>query len=302
VCSASVWEAAVFVAQRVRIGGQRTIIGVGIGGQRTINGVRNDCGGAARSAGFCGVSGRAGRHRQRGGGKCMTTWGDSGQPLPRYEPWWRHESPLPALVAPRIPTTTLGGTSQHHHAPWWHHESQLSALMAPRIPFTARIGVGAAQNRRQYHRVVSTVGGDAGRPAHQRPETPRCATHHHDRFAPVCGPTARRFPPRYPPTSRNTPLRAAPRCVDSHPSAAPSRADSHPHQHPKPRAARRPAMHRFAPFAPGHSLSGFRSNVWHGTTPRFPLDEPPLTARCAVPDVLPRRSGWAGGRWCTMGS
>jgi hypothetical protein len=50
-----------------------------------IVGVRNDRGGAARSVGFWGVGGRAGRHRQRGGGKRMTTWGDSGQPLLPYE-------------------------------------------------------------------------------------------------------------------------------------------------------------------------------------------------------------------------
>jgi hypothetical protein len=221
------WGSAVFVAQRVRIGGQRTIIGVGIGGQRTINGVRNDCGGAARSAGFCGVSGRAGRHRQRGGGKCMTTWGDSGQPLPRYEPWWRHESPLPALVAPRIPTTTLGGTSQHHHAHRWH-------LAGARRPYRGR-----------------------GRP--ESPPIPSRRLNRRWRCRPARPPTSRNTPLRdAPPRSIRTRLRPhrasiptpistnvpkhpaarRPTTIDSHPSAAPSRADSHPQPPPTPQTPR----------------------------------------------------------------
>jgi hypothetical protein len=142
--------------------------------------------GAARSGGFRGVGGRAGRHRQGRLDSHQALCGDSGQPLLRYDPWWHPASP------PR-------------------------ALVAPRIPFTARIGVGAVQNRRRYHRVISTVCGDAGRPAHQRTETPRCARRHHDRFAPVCGPTARRFAPG-PPTDA-----------------------------PQPRAARGPTMRRSPP-------------------------------------------------------
>jgi hypothetical protein len=149
------------VAIGVRIGGFCGRSGVGIGGQRTINGVRNDRGGAARSGVFRGVGGRAGRHRQRRLDYHQALCGDSGQPLPRYEPWWHHASPSPALVEPRIRAARLDGSSHPH---------------------LARIGVGAVQNRRQYYRVVSTVCGDAGRPAHQRTETPRCAT---PRSAPI---------------------------------------------------------------------------------------------------------------------
>jgi hypothetical protein len=170
----------------------------------------------------------------------METWGDSGQPLLRYEPWWH----------PRIPAARLGGTPHPRYDPWWPHDGPWRALMAARIPFTARIGVGAVQNRRPDHRVISTVCGDAGRPAHQRTETPRCARHRHDRFAPVCGtativshpsaaPPGVDSHPARPPTPRNTALRAAPirvnshpaestKTTDSHPSAALSRVDSHP--------------------------------------------------------------------------
>jgi hypothetical protein len=202
------WESAVFVSAT--------------GWESAVSGRSTGWGsmhrGAARSAGPRGVGGRAGRHRHRRLDDHQTLCGDSGQPLPRHDPWWHPASALPALMAPRIPTTHLDGTSQRRHA---------------------RIGVGAVQNRRRYHRVISTVCGDAGRPAHQRPETPRCARHHrasirtrlrphrasirtrlrphrasirtrpahqrpetprcarhhHDRFAPVCGPTARRFAP-----------------------------------------------------------------------------------------------------------
>jgi hypothetical protein len=63
----------------------------------------------------------------------------------RCPPWWRHKSPSRALAAPRIPTTLVAGTTHPH---------------------LARIGVGAVQNRRQNYRVISTVCGDAGRPAH----------------------------------------------------------------------------------------------------------------------------------------
>jgi hypothetical protein len=135
--------------------------------------------GASRGRAQRGVSGRwwAGRPAS------PVTSRLSPSPVRRF---WTAPTPIRALVAPRIPIARLNGTPA----------SPSRASMAPRIPFTARIGVGAVQNRRQYHRVISTVCGDAGRPAHQRPETPRCATHHHDRFAPVCGPTARRFPPR----------------------------------------------------------------------------------------------------------
>jgi hypothetical protein len=137
--------------------------GVGIGGFCWCNGVGNDRGGASRSAGLRDVGGRAGRHRQRGGGKCMAAWGDSGQPLLPYDPWWPHDEPWCAVVAARIPTTRRGGSSHPH---------------------LARIGVGAAQNRPQNSRVIRDIGGDAGQPAHQRPATPRCAPHHHDRFPP----------------------------------------------------------------------------------------------------------------------
>jgi hypothetical protein len=169
----------------VGIGGRRTFNGVRIdasrrcavriGGQRTFNGVRNDRGGASRSAGPRGVGGRAGRHRQRGRCKRMTTWGDSGQPLPRYEPWWPYDEPLRAVVATRSRTTRLADSSHPH---------------------LARIGVGAVQNRPQNHRVIRDICGDAGQPAHQRPETPRCARH---RDASIRTPTHnhdRRFPPR----------------------------------------------------------------------------------------------------------
>jgi hypothetical protein len=87
-----------------------------------------------------------------------------------------------AILDSPYPDTILGGATNPHRA-WWRHESP-SRVVETRIPSTARDGVGAAQNRRQYHRVVSTVCGDAGRPAHQRHKTPRCARHHHDRFAP----------------------------------------------------------------------------------------------------------------------
>jgi hypothetical protein len=88
-------------------------------------------------------------------------------------PWWQHASPSRAVVATRIPIAGRGGSAHPH---------------------LARIGVGAVQNRRPDHRVISTVCGDAGRPAHQRPETPRCARrrsasiptpmHDHDRRSP----------------------------------------------------------------------------------------------------------------------
>jgi hypothetical protein len=127
---------------------------------------------------------------------------------------------LGAILDSPYPDTILGGTTHPRCPPWWHLASALRVVVAPRIraarrggtthPHLARIGVGAVQNRRRYHRVISTVCGDAGRPAHQRTETPRCARHHHDRFPPVCGPTDRRFAPRRPPTPRNHALRAAP--------------------------------------------------------------------------------------------
>jgi hypothetical protein len=153
-----------------------------------------------------------------------------------------------------------------HRVSWWQRASPLRALVAPRIPFTARIGVGAVQNRRRYHRVISTVCGDAGRPAHQRPETPRCARRHHDRFAPVCGtamrrfppvcgptarrfapvcgPTTRRFAPRYPPTSQNPTLRDVPPTIASHPDDPTLTADSHPDTHQRPKPPRRATHHR----------------------------------------------------------
>jgi hypothetical protein len=83
--------------------------------------------------------------------------------------------PCAAILDSPYPDTSLGGTTNPHCPPWWHPASPLRALLAPRIPFTARIGVGAVQNRRRDHRVVPTVCGDAGRPAHQRPATPPCA-------------------------------------------------------------------------------------------------------------------------------
>jgi hypothetical protein len=168
--------------------------------------------------------------------------------------------PCAAILDSPYPDTILGGTphprcaSWWHResrcAPWWHLASSLRALVAPRIPFTARDGVGAVQNRRPDHRVISTVCGDAGRPAHQRPETPRCATHHHDRFAPVCGPTARRFAPG-PPT--NAPKHPAARGADSRrfaPACGPTGrrfAPRRTHKNRRFAPACGPAMRRFAP-------------------------------------------------------
>jgi hypothetical protein len=214
--------------RQVGIGGFCGRDGVRKDGQRTINGVGNDRGGAARSAGFRGVGGRAGRHRQRGGGKCMAMWGDSGQPLPRYDPWWPHDEPSCALVAPRIPTTLVASTSQAHDA---------------------RIGVGAAQNRRKDHRFISTVCGDAGRPAHQRPETPHCARRRSASIRTRLRPHDRCSPPRRPPTPRNPTLRDAPRCVDPHLSAVPRRVDSHPDIHQRFKTPRCATHHhdRFPP-------------------------------------------------------
>jgi hypothetical protein len=85
--------------------------------------------------------------------------------------------PCEAILGSPYSIARLGGTLAPQCAPWCNYESALTAVVAARIPFEARDGVGAAQNRRQDHRVVSTVCGDAGRPAHQRHETPRCATH-----------------------------------------------------------------------------------------------------------------------------
>jgi hypothetical protein len=71
--------------------------------------------------------------------------------------------------------------------------------MAHRATTKDRIGVGAAQNRPQNHRFTHDVGGDAGQPAHQRTETPRCATRRDasirtpmiPRLAPIPAPTIR---------------------------------------------------------------------------------------------------------------
>jgi hypothetical protein len=120
--------------RRVGIGGFCGRIGVGIGGRWTINGVRNDRGGAARSAGLRDVGGRAGRHRQRGGGKYIERWGDSGQPLPRYDPWWHHDGPSRALVAPRWAIAGRDGTPHPHHAPWWQLASPLGSYRGRGCP------------------------------------------------------------------------------------------------------------------------------------------------------------------------
>jgi hypothetical protein len=91
--------------------------------------------------------------------------------------------PCAAILDSPYPDTILDGTP-HPHRARWQLASPPRGLVAARIPFTARIGVGAVQNRRRYHRFISTVCGDAGRPAHQRPKTPHCARRRHDRFAP----------------------------------------------------------------------------------------------------------------------
>jgi hypothetical protein len=127
----------------------------------------------------------------------------SPSPVGRF---WTAPTPIRALVAPRIPTASLGGATHLHRPSWWHLASPPRVVVAPRIPTThlggtphphlARIGVGAVQNRRPDHRVLSTVCGDAGRPAHQRSETPPCARHRH---APISTPLHHhnpRFPPR----------------------------------------------------------------------------------------------------------
>jgi hypothetical protein len=92
-------------------------IGVGIGASWGRRRVRCGRGGAARSAGLRGVGGRAGRHRQRRLDDHQALCGDSGQPLPRYEPCWHHESPSHALMAPRIPFTARDGATNPHRAP-----------------------------------------------------------------------------------------------------------------------------------------------------------------------------------------
>jgi hypothetical protein len=113
---------------------------------------------------------------------------------------------LGAILGSPYPDTSLAGTTNPHRARW-QLASPPRALVAPRIPFTARIGVGAVQNRRPDHRFISTVCGDAGRPAHQRHKTPRCARRHHDRIAPVCGTATRRFAPVCGPATRRSPPR-----------------------------------------------------------------------------------------------
>jgi hypothetical protein len=99
----------------VEIGGRRRIVGVGIGGFCGRDGVRNDRGGASRSGVFRGVGGRAGRHRHRRPDCHQALCGDSGQPLPRHDPWRHPATPLPALVAPRISAARLAGTTNPLH-------------------------------------------------------------------------------------------------------------------------------------------------------------------------------------------
>jgi hypothetical protein len=104
--------------------------------------------------------------------------------------------PIARLAGTTNSAARLDGSSHPYRPHWWNPASTLRVLRAARIPHHARVGVGAVQNRRQNHRVVSTVGGDAGRPAHQRHETPRCARHHD---APIPTPLHhhdRRSPPR----------------------------------------------------------------------------------------------------------
>jgi hypothetical protein len=118
----------------------------------------------------------------------------------------------------------------------------------------ARDGVGAAQNRRTALGGKRDVGGDAGRPAHQRHAAPRCATRHHDHFPPVCGP----------------------RCADSHPSAAPRRVDSHLDIHPRhaaPRCARHHQRPHRTPMIPR------RPPIPTPMRPRLPTRAQPRKAR-----------------------
>jgi hypothetical protein len=248
--------------RRVGIGGRRGIIGVeiggfcgrsgvGIGGFCGRNGVRNDRGGASRSAGLRGVGGRAGRHRQRRLSCHQALCGDSGQPLPRYEPCWHPASALRALVAPRIRAARLDGTPHPLHGAYRsrgrpesppissRYLNRLWRCRPARPPTSRNTPLRAAPIRADFHPDDPTPTVDSHPSAaprradshpdtHQRTETPRCARRRsapirtrlrpHDasiptpiptnaseprparrpamrRFAPACGPTARRSPP-----------------------------------------------------------------------------------------------------------
>jgi hypothetical protein len=173
-------------------GGRRVGIGascrraMGIGGHGHASGWESTRIGAARSAGFRGVGGRAGRHRQRRLDYHQALCGDSGQPLPRHDPWWHYESPQRASMAPRIP---------------------LRALVAPRIPIARLDGTS--------HPLHGAYRGRG------RPESPPIPSRYLNRLwrcRPARPPTHRNPALRAGPRCPDPHPSAAPPCVSTHPS------------------------------------------------------------------------------------
>jgi hypothetical protein len=101
--------------------------------------------------------------------------------------FWAAPTPIRAVKGMRGATKARWGfvvPSRREGDLWCHQGGRWGFVVAPRRAMgirggtKARIGVGAVQNRRTGLGDNRDVAGDAGQPAHQRPETPRCARYH----------------------------------------------------------------------------------------------------------------------------
>jgi hypothetical protein len=211
VWSGSGWETAVFVGatgwESAVFGGSSgwgSVVFVGSSGRKTMVFVGAAGWGSVvsgRSTGW--EAGVVGRHAARG---CVALVGGLAGIARTVEvSAWRRG----AILDSPYPDTSLGGTTMGYRAPWWHLASPSRALVAPPHPHLARIGVGAVQNRLQYHRFISTVCGDAGRPPTNAPKL-RAARRADPRRFPPRSSAMRLFAPRRANAHRRSPPQEAP--------------------------------------------------------------------------------------------
>jgi hypothetical protein len=190
------WGAAVLD----RRGGKRRfwIDWVGRGGFGSM-GWGSGVGGAARSGGFRSVGGRAGRHRQGRLDCHQALCGDSGQPLPRYEPWWPHDEPWCAVVAARSPTCA---PRRQLASPLGSYRGRGCPKSPPKLSYSSR-------HRRRC------------RPARPpTPQNPPLRAAPHTIVSHPLNPQNRRSPPRATPSIRDAHRPDDPRCVA--PACAPT--------------------------------------------------------------------------------
>jgi hypothetical protein len=98
--------------------------------------------------------------------------------------FWTAPTPIRAVKGMRSAIKARSADAGCHQDGRWGFVVPPTPAMAHRGATKDRIGVGAVQNRPTLSCAYLHRPGDAGQPAHQRPKTPHCARHHHDRFAP----------------------------------------------------------------------------------------------------------------------